>query len=61
MNSTTYRRKARECLTRVQLVVSEDAKAFMLTMAQRWHRLAQEAEELERGAAEDAPQEEAHT
>ena len=34
----------------VELVASREARSFLLSMAERWHRLAQEVEEQERTA-----------
>jgi hypothetical protein len=49
MKSAAYRRLAEQALAMVELVSSEEAKNTLFSMAQCWHRLAQEAEELERG------------
>jgi hypothetical protein len=49
MKSAAYRRLAEQSLAMVELVSSEEAKSTLFSMAQCWHRLAQEAEEFERG------------
>jgi hypothetical protein len=53
MNSAAYyRRLAEQSLAMVELVLSDEAKSTLFSMAQCWHRLAQEAQELE---ANDRP------
>jgi hypothetical protein len=47
MRSIKYREYARKCLEMVESVEGEEAKAFLVSMAQSWHRLAQVAEGLE--------------
>jgi hypothetical protein len=49
MKSVEYRRLAEQSLAMVELVSSEEAKNTLFSIAQCWHRLAQEAEEFERG------------
>jgi hypothetical protein len=49
MKSAAYRRLAEQSLAMVELVSSEEAKNTLFSMAQCWHRLAQEAEEFEGG------------
>jgi hypothetical protein len=49
MDSTTYRGLAEQCLSILGVVTSDEGKANLIAMAQCWHRLAQEAEERERG------------
>jgi hypothetical protein len=49
MKSVEYRRLAEQSLAMVELVSSEEAKNTLFSMAQCWHRLAQEVEEFERG------------
>jgi hypothetical protein len=48
VSSDRYRKWAQECLAMVALVVTEHAKAALVSMAQGWHRLAQEVEDQER-------------
>ena len=55
MKSITYRKYAHECLAMVELVTSQEAKDNLLAMAQCWHRLGQEAEEVERSDVVWAP------
>lgn len=47
-NSVKYRKNAQECFAMAELVGSAEAKQFLVSMAQRWHRLAHEVEEQER-------------
>jgi hypothetical protein len=49
MKSAAYRRLAEQSLAMVELESSEEAKKTLFSMAQCWHRLAQQAEEFERG------------
>jgi hypothetical protein len=48
VSSVKYRKWAQECLAMVAFVVTEHAKAALVSMAQGWHRLAQEVEDQER-------------
>jgi hypothetical protein len=54
MKSTDYREFARSCLAMVESVSSEEARASLISMAQCWHRLAQEAEEATLASGEKA-------
>ncbi len=52
-SSIEYRRYAENCLRLIAYAGSSEAKAFLITMADAWHRLAQDLENIER-PAEDA-------
>ena len=49
-SSVEYRRNAELCLRLMEYGGSPEAKAFLLTMAGAWHRLAQDIENFEQCA-----------
>jgi hypothetical protein len=50
-DSVTCRQHAEECLRLADIVASPPDRAALLIMAEAWHRLAQDKERAEEGAA----------